>query len=153
MPRTLEYLETRGVPVVVIGLDEVPGFYSRRSGIPAPSSVADVAGAAAVVRAHEALGLGSGLVIGNPVPEADALPLDVARAAIEQALDDADAEGVRAGAVTPFLLARVAAITNGASVKANIALIQDNARVAGLLAARLSPQCPQRFGWAGPARW
>ena len=91
-----------------------------------------------MVRAHEALGLGSGLVICNPVPEADALPLDVARAAIEQALDDAEAEGVRAGAVTPFLLARVAAITNGASVKANIALILDNARVAGLLAAELA---------------
>jgi pseudouridylate synthase len=138
VPRTLEYLETRGVPVVAVGIDEVPGFYSRGSGIPAPSSVPDVAGAAAVVRAHEALGLGSGLVICNPVPEADALPLDVARSAIAQALHEADEQGVRAGAVTPFLLARVAEITGGASVKANIALIQDNARVAGLLAGELA---------------
>jgi pseudouridine-5'-phosphate glycosidase len=137
VPRTLEYLETRGVPVVAIGISEVPGFYSRGSGIPAPTSVADVAGAAAVVRAHTELGLGSGLVICNPVPPADALPLDAARAAISQALREADEQGVRAGAVTPFLLARVAEITGGASVKANIALIQDNARVAGLLAGEL----------------
>ncbi len=138
VPRTLEYLETRGVPVVVIGIDEVPGFYSRRSGIRAPSHVPDVAGAAAVVRAHETMGLTSGLVICNPVPEADALPLDVAREAIGQALREAEITGVTGGAVTPWLLARVAAITNGASVRANIALIRDNARVAGLLAAELA---------------
>src|SRR4051812_2790610 len=138
VPRTLEYLETRGVPVVAVGVDQVPGFYSRGSGIAAPTSVPDVAGAADVIRAHQALGLGSGLVICNPVPEPDALPLDVARAAIVQALTEAAAQGVSGGAVTPFLLARVASITNGASVKANIALIQDNARVAGLLAVELA---------------
>jgi pseudouridine-5'-phosphate glycosidase len=138
VPRTLEYLETRGVPVVAIGIDEVPGFYSRRSGIPAPSHVPDIAGAAAVVRAHDAMGLTSGLVICNPVPEADALPLHVAREAIGQALREAEITGVSGGAVTPWLLARVAAITNGASVRANIALIRDNARVAGLLAGELA---------------
>ena len=138
VPLTLEYLETRGVPVVAIGIDEVPGFYSRRSGIPAPSHVADIAAAAGVVRAHEAMGLTSGLVICNPVPEADALPLDVARDAIRQALREAEVTGVSGGAVTPWLLARVAALTNGASVKANISLITDNARVAGLLAGELA---------------
>ena len=70
VPLTLEYLETRGVPVVALGIDEIPGFYSRRSGIPAPVSVPDVAAAADVIRAHEAMGLESGLVICNPVPEA-----------------------------------------------------------------------------------
>ena len=139
VPLTLEYLETRGVPVVSLGIDEVPGFYSRRSGIPAPSHVPDVAGAAAVIRAHAEMGLTSGLVICNPVPEADALPLDVARGAIEQAIREADEAGISGGAVTPWLLARVAEITRGASVKANIALIVNNARVGGLLARELVP--------------
>ncbi|MCJ7712178.1 MAG: pseudouridine-5'-phosphate glycosidase [Chloroflexi bacterium] len=138
VPLTLEYLETRGVPVVAVGIDEVPGFYSRRSGIPAPSQVPDVAAAAAVIRAHRAMGLTSGMVICNPVPEADALPLEIARAAIEQAIREADEEGITGAAVTPWLLARVAAITNGASVKANISLITNNARVAGELAGVLA---------------
>ncbi len=137
VPLTLEYLETRGVPVVSVGIDEVPGFYSRLSGIPASSHVPDVAAAAAVIRAHAEMGLTSGLVICNPVPEVDALPLDVARSAIEQALREADEAGISGGAVTPWLLARVAAITDGASVKANIALIVNNARVGGLLANAL----------------
>jgi len=106
--------------------------------LPAPSWVPDIAAAAAVVRAHETMGLTSGLVICNPVPEADALPLEVARDAIGRALREADITGVTGGAVTPWLLARVAAITNGASVRANIALIRDNARVAGLLAVELA---------------
>lgn len=137
VPRTLEYLETRGVPVVSVGIEEVPGFYSRLSGIPAPSHVADIAAVAAVIRAHEAMGLTSGLVICNPVPEADALPLEIAREAIDRAIREADEAGVQGAAVTPWLLARVAAITGGASVKANISLITNNARVAGLLAGAL----------------
>ena len=138
VPLTLEYLETRGVPVVSLGIDEMPGFYSRLSGIPAPSHVPDIAAAAAVIRAHVAMGLASGLVICNPVPEADALPLEVARTAIEQAIREADEAGISGGAVTPWLLARVAEITGGASVKANIALITNNARVAGELARALA---------------
>jgi pseudouridylate synthase len=138
VPLTLEYLETRGVPVVSVGIAEIPGFYSRLSGIAAPSHVPDVAGAAAVIRAHAAMGLTSGLVICNPVPEADALPLDVAKAAIDQAIREADEAGITGGAVTPWLLARVAEITGGASVKANIALITNNARTAGELAGILA---------------
>jgi len=138
VPLTLEYLETRGVPVVSVGIDEVPGFYSRLSGIPAPSHVPDIAAAAAVIRAHGAMGLTSGLVICNPVPEADALPPDIARAAIEQAIREADEAGIAGAAVTPWLLARVAEITGGASVKANISLITNNARVAGQLASALA---------------
>ena len=138
VPLTLEYLETRGVPVVSVGIEEVPGFYSRLSGIPAPSHVPDIAAAAAVIRAHAAMGLTSGLVICNPVPEADALPLEIARAAIEQAIREADEAGIVGAAVTPWLLARVAEITGGASVKANISLITNNARVAGLLAGALA---------------
>ena len=138
VPRTLEYLETRGVPVVAIGIDEVPGFYARGSGLKAPTSVPDVAGAAAVVRAHEALGLGSGLVICAPVPEEQALPDAVTREAVDQAIREADHTGITGAALTPWLLARVAAITDGASVKANIALIVNNATVGGELASALA---------------
>jgi pseudouridine-5'-phosphate glycosidase len=138
VPLTLEYLETRGVPVVAVGIDEVPGFYSRRSGIPAPWSVPDVAAMAGVIRAHQAMGLTSGIVVCNPVPEADALPFDIARAAIDQAIREADEQGVTGQAVTPWLLARVAEITQGASVKANTSLIANNARTAGWLAVELA---------------
>ncbi|HEX5825962.1 MAG TPA: pseudouridine-5'-phosphate glycosidase [Candidatus Limnocylindrales bacterium] len=137
VPLTLEYLETRGVPVVSVGIDEIPGFYSRRSGIPAPLSVPDVETAAEVVRAHLGMGLGSGLVICNPVPEADALDDTLAREAIAQAVREADVAGITGAAVTPWLLARVAAITGGASVKANVSLIVNNARTGGLLATAL----------------
>ena len=140
VPRTLEYLETRGVPVVSIGIDEVPGFYARGSGLKAPTSVPDVAGAAAVVRAHEALGLGSGLVICAPVPEEQALPDAVTREAVDQAIREADHTGVTGAALTPWLLARVAAITDGASVKANIALIVNNATVGAAASSRVTPR-------------
>jgi pseudouridylate synthase len=138
LPLTLEYLETRGVPVVVLGIDEVPGFYARGSGVPAPISVPDVASAADVVRAHEAMGLGSGLVICAPVPESAALPDGTTRDAVDQAIREADHTGVTGAALTPWLLARVAAITDGASVRANVALIVNNARVGGELAAALA---------------
>jgi len=138
VPLTLEYLETRGVPVVAIGIDEVPGFYSRLSGVRAPSSVPDVSAAADVIRAHEALGLGTGLVVCAPVPEADALPATVTHEAVEWAIREADMAGITGAALTPWLLARVAAITGGASVRANIALIVNNARVGGELAGALT---------------
>jgi len=137
VPLTLEYLETRGVPVVTLGIDEIPGFYSRGSGIPASISVPDVAAVADVIRAHVAMGLESGLVICNPVPLADALDDTVAREAIEQAIREAEHTGVSGAEVTPWLLARVAAITDGASIVANISLIVNNAKVAGELAAAL----------------
>lgn len=137
VPLTLEYLETRGVPLMAVGIDEVPGFFARRSGIRAPVSVPDIAAAAGVVRAHEELGLGSGLVVCTPVPEEDALPDDVTRDAVERAVREAEHTGVHGAALTPWLLARVASITEGASVRANIALIVNNARTGGELAAAL----------------
>jgi pseudouridine-5'-phosphate glycosidase len=144
VPLTLEYLETRGVPVMAVGIDEVPGFYSRRSGIRAPISVPDIAAAADVVRAHGELGLGSGLVICTPVPEADALPDDVTRDAVERAVREAEHTGVTGSALTPWLLARVASITEGASVRANIALIVNNARSGGELAVALAQGAVRR---------
>ena len=137
VPLTLEYLETRGVPVVAIGTDEMPGFYSRRSGIPAPESVRDTDAAVALVRVHLALGLGSGMLVCVPVPEADELPLAEARAATRQAIADAEAAGVHGPRLTPWLLARIAELTDGASVRANTALIVNDAAVAAWLAVGL----------------
>lgn len=138
LPLTLEYLETRGVPVVAIGQDDVPGFYSMSSGIPAAHVARDVAAAARFVAAHLGLRLGSGILLCTPVPAAAALSSAEARAAIERALADAESAGIHGPALTPWLLARIAELTDGASIRANTALIENDARVAGLLAVALA---------------
>jgi pseudouridine-5'-phosphate glycosidase len=135
---TLEYLETRGVPVVTIGQDDLPGFYARSSGVRSPSSVPDVTTASRRVTTHLSLGLGSGILVCVPVPEGDALTDDLAREATDRAIADANAAGIFGPDLTPWLLARIAELTDGASVRANTALIVNNARVAGQLAALLS---------------
>ncbi len=137
VPATLEVLETRGVPVVAVGQDDLPGFFARSAGVRAPTSVPDVAAAAVVVAAHLGLGLGSGIVVCVPVPAEAALADDVAREAVGRAVADAEAAGIGGPALTPWLLARIAALTDGASVRANTALIVNDARVAGRLAAAL----------------
>ena len=138
VPNTLEVLETRGVPVVAIGQAELPGFYARSAGVAAPHSVPDEAAAAALVETHLALGLGSGILVCVPVPADVALPEAVARDAVDRATREADAAGVHGPDLTPWLLARIAAITEGASVRANTALIINDARVAGRLARALA---------------
>ena len=137
VPVTLEYLETRGVPVIAVGQAELPGFIARSAGVPAPDSVPDVQGAAAIVAAQLGLGLGGGIVICVPVPADVAVPDDVARSAVDRAIRDADAAGIGGPALTPWLLARVAVLTDGASVRANTALIVNDARVAGEIATLL----------------
>ncbi len=137
LPLTLEYLETRGVPVVAIGQAEIPGFYSRESGVPAPISVPDEAAAVRLIGTHLGLGLGSGILVCTPVPAAGAMSLGVAREAVERAIADADAAAVHGPALTPWLLARIAELTDGASIRANTALIENDARVAGRLAVAL----------------
>jgi pseudouridine-5'-phosphate glycosidase len=136
VPATLEYLETHGVPVVTIGQAELPGFYSRTSGLASPQTVPDVAGAAAIVRVHLEMRLG-GVLVCVPAPEAEALPEDLARDAIARAVAEADVAGVRGPATTPWLLARIAEITDGASIRANTALIVNDALVAGRLAVAI----------------
>ena len=138
VPATLEYLETRGVPVVAVGQPDMPGFFARSAGLPAPSSVTDIAGAATVVATHLELGLGGAILVCVPVPEADALPRDLARQAVERAIAEAASAGIGGPALTPWLLARIAVLTDGASVRANTALILNDARAAGELAGRLS---------------
>ncbi|HYK94881.1 MAG TPA: pseudouridine-5'-phosphate glycosidase [Candidatus Dormibacteraeota bacterium] len=141
---TLEVLETRGVPVVAIGQADLPGFYARSAGIPAPHAVPDESAAAALVATHFELGLGSGILVCVPVPAEVALPEAEARAAVDQANADAEAAGVHGPELTPWLLARIADITGGRSVRANTALIVNNARVAGRLAVELVARAPVR---------
>jgi pseudouridine-5'-phosphate glycosidase len=142
VPATLEYLETRGVPVVTIGQAELPGFYARSSGLTSPQTAASIDEAARIAAVHLDLDLG-GLLLCVPVPEVEALPEDVARDVVEQAITEAVAAGVAGPALTPWLLARIAAITNGASVRANTALIVNDARIAGQLAVALGEIHPQ----------
>jgi pseudouridine-5'-phosphate glycosidase len=138
VPATLEYLETRGVPVLVIGQSELPGFYARSAGIAAPASAPDLAAAAAIVATHLGLGLGGAILVCVPVPEDEALPDAVARDAVDRAVAEGGAAGIVGPALTPWLLGRIADLTGGASVRANTALIVNDALVAGQLAVRLA---------------
>ena len=138
LPRTLEALETFGVPVYGVGTDRLPAFHRRDSGLALDQRFDRIDDLAAAIRAHRALGLNTGLVIANPVPERDELPRELYESALAQAQADAAREGVRGRAVTPFLLERMRVLTGGRSVVTNRALLVDNARVAGELAVALS---------------
>jgi pseudouridine-5'-phosphate glycosidase len=135
---TVEHLETRGVPVVAIGQTDVPGFYARSSGVRAPLSVPDVEAAAGLARIHLELGLATAILLTVPVPATAALSPEVAREAVDRAIEDASLRAVTGAALTPWLLARIAELTAGASIAANTALIVNNARVAGQIAAVLA---------------
>ncbi|WP_407529807.1 pseudouridine-5'-phosphate glycosidase [Methylobacterium oryzisoli] len=137
LPRTLEYLETRGVPVVAYGTDRFPAFWSRDSGLPAPLRLDTPEAVAALIRAKEALGLAGGIVVANPVPEADEIPADEIAPRIEAALAEAREAGIAAKAVTPFLLRRMLDLTGGRSLATNIALVRNNAALAARLAVAL----------------
>lgn len=136
LPATAEYLETAGVPVLGLGTDEFPAFYSASSGLPV-ARVADAAAAARAWRAHRALG-GGGMLLAVPPPAEVALdPRDV-EGPIARALAKAEAAGVRGQAVTPFLLAAVAEETHGESIRTNVALLRQNARIAAQVALALA---------------
>ena len=138
LPRTMEYLETKGVPVVGYGTGVLPAFYVRESGIPVPHRVDDAASAARLVAAQRALGLGAGIVFANPLPEEAALDKQRIEAAIADALGDAGRAGVGGKELTPFLLDRIAEITGGESLAANAALLTDNAAVAARIGVALA---------------
>jgi pseudouridine-5'-phosphate glycosidase len=138
LPRTLEALETLGVLVLGFGTDELPAFYTRSSGLLLEHRVDDAASAAAVIRARRALGDRGGVLIANPIPEADALDEELVERAIAAALDDAARAGVRGKAITPRLLAAVARETGARSLAANRALVLDNCRVAARIAVALA---------------
>ncbi|WP_334175466.1 pseudouridine-5'-phosphate glycosidase [Pseudoxanthobacter sp.] len=138
IPKTLEYLETRGVPVIGYCSDAFPAFFARESGSGVDARFDSAAEIAAVIAAQKRLGLSAGLLITNAVPPADALPADSIEGTIRQAVADAEAAGVAGKALTPFLLARINEQTGGESLKANIALIRNNARLAAEIAVSLS---------------
>jgi pseudouridylate synthase len=138
IPKTLEVLETQGVPVIAYGQDDLPAFWSRSSGLTAPlriDSAADIANAHTL---RGALGLPGGQLVCNPIPQADEIPRDIIVPFIEAALLEATAKGIAAKAVTPFLLQRIFELTQGRSLAANIALVRNNARLAATIAVALA---------------
>ncbi len=137
LPRTVEMLETLGVPVVGFGTSEFPAFYRRSSGLRVDTRVDSIAGVAAVINAHMALGLGSGVLVANPIPEEDELSRDLYEKALATALADVETRGLSGREITPFLLDRLRVLTGGDTVRANVALLRNNARVAALVAAAL----------------
>lgn len=140
LPATLEWLETFGVPVLGWQTDEFPAFYSRASGLRVPARVDSAEDAARILKAHWDLGLTSGVLVCVPIPREDEIPRQVIEPHIERALRAAEEQHVAGGAVTPFVLARLAELTEGASVRANIALLKNNVAVAAEIAKALQGQ-------------
>jgi len=131
---TLETMETLGVPVISYGTDEFPAFFSRASGFAAPMRSDSPAELAAIMRTKWELGIRGGLNIANPIPEADEIPAAQIDSIIDRALRDMDAKGIRGKEATPFLLGRIVEITGGESLRANIALVKNNARLGAQIA-------------------
>lgn len=135
---TLEYLETQGVPVVGFGTEEMPAFYTRKSGFKVDYRVDSEKELASALKSKWDLGLNGGMVIGNPIPEEFEMDYDTINGAIEKALKEADEKGIKGKEITPFLLAKVKDITGGASLDSNIHLVYNNVKVAAKLAVELS---------------
>ena len=134
---TLEYLETKGVPVIGFGTDELPAFYTRHSGFKVDYRIDSPEELAAAFRAKLEMGLHGGMLVTNPIPEEYSMPADVINRAIDQAIADANRQGIHGKETTPFLLARVKDLTGGDSLAANIQLVLNNARLAARTAACL----------------
>jgi pseudouridine-5'-phosphate glycosidase len=145
LPATLEYLETMGVPVVGYGTDEFPAFYSRESGLgvsvrlDSPKEIAEFA------KAHWDLGMKGGILVTNPIPEADSIPAAKLEPIIAKASIEAIEQGIHGQKLTPFLLGRISELTKGKSMKANLALLLNNAKLAAQIATELSGK---KKGWA-----
>ena len=138
LPATLEVLETMGVPVLGYETDEFPAFYSRRSGLPVDQQVKSPEEVAEVYLAQRALGLPTGMLVTVPVPEEAEVPREEVEPAIERAVAEADEKGIKGKALTPFLLARISDLTGERSLKANLALLENNARVAARIALAIN---------------
>ena len=137
LPATREVLETHGVPIIGYGTDELPAFFARSSGLPVDIRLDTPEAVARVMQAHQQLGQQNGLLVTVPVPEADACDPDMVEAAIAQATQEADKEGIHGPASTPWLLRRVVELTNGRSLQANVALLRNNGYVAANIARAL----------------
>jgi pseudouridine-5'-phosphate glycosidase len=134
---TLEWLETHGVPVVGYGTDDLPGFYARSSGLPLEVRADTPASVSELWDTHTGLGMTGGMVVTVPPPEKEALSGPEIQSAINQALDQAVADGVRGKHNTPYLLQKVKELTGGASLRVNIALLENNARIASMISNKI----------------
>ena len=134
---TLEYLETKGVPVIGYGTDELPAFYTRQSGFGVDYRADSPAQLASMFRAQKELGMKGGMLVTNPIPEEYAMDKSVIDAAIEQALRESVEQGIHGKETTPFLLARVVELTGGSSLESNIQLVLNNAALAAKTAVEL----------------
>lgn len=142
LPATLELLETRRVPVVGLGTDTLPAFYSASSGLPLPHRVDTPADAAALIRTHLAIPGAGGILLVQPPPAELALDAAEVDAWIEAASAEAVSRGIRGGRVTPFVLGRVAELSGGRTLRANVGLIVENARAAARIAVALADRPP-----------
>jgi pseudouridine-5'-phosphate glycosidase len=140
LPRTLEVLETLGVPVITVGQDDLPAFWSRSSGLRAPLRLDSPAAIAAAHLTRARLGLPGGQLVANPIPAEAEIPRHIIAPVVEAALARAAAEGVEGKAVTPFLLDAIFHATRGASLTANTALVRANARLAAAIATEIAAQ-------------
>ena len=135
---TLEYLETKGVPVIGYGTEELPAFYTRKSGFGVDYRLDTPEQLAAAFHAQREMGLKTGMLVTNPIPEEYSMDADVINKAIDEAVEDAKKQGIHGKATTPFLLAKIKDITGGSSLDANIQLVYNNARLAAKTACQLA---------------
>ena len=137
LPATLEYLETMGVPVVGYKTDEFPAFYSRESGLNVSARLDSPQEIAEFAKAHWSMGLKSAILVTNPVPETDSIPMSKMEPMIAKASVEAVEQGIHGQALTPFLLGRISELSKGKSLKTNLALLLNNARLAGEIAKEM----------------
>ena len=137
LPRTMEYLETKGVPVIGFGTDELPAFYTAKSGIPLTWRVDDPKEVADAIHAAEDMGFEGGMLVTVPIPAEWSMDADYINKAIDEALVDADRQGIVGKDTTPFLLAKIKEITGGSSLASNIQLVFNNVKTAARIAAKL----------------
>ncbi|MGR3463646.1 pseudouridine-5'-phosphate glycosidase [Limimaricola sp.] len=137
LPKTFEVLETLGVPVIAYGQDVLPAFWSATSDMPAPLRMDSAREIASAMRMRAAMGLDGGQLVANPIPAEAEIPAEELRPVIEQALAEAEAQGIAAKSVTPFLLGRIFELTDGRSLESNIALVLNNARLGAAIAVEL----------------
>src|SRR5262245_34135546 len=138
LPKTLEVLETLGAPVIGYQTDELPAFYSRSSGLKLDSRAESAAQIAKIAMAHWGMGFSTGALVVAPVPAEAEVPANEIKDIIDEALEAVAREGVSGRSVTPFLLSRIAAKTAGRALRANVALLKNNARIAGEIAVALA---------------
>lgn len=137
IPATMEYLETAGVPVIAYGVDEIPAFYSRKSGVAAVCRLDSPEEIGALVSMKDQLGLKGGVLVTCPIPEKDEIPADEINAVIDKAIEEAEENGIKGKESTPFLLSKVKDLTEGRSLEANIKLVLNNAEIGAKIACNI----------------